>query len=75
MKQLLEVIVRNLVDNPDAVVVTESVENDVTVLQLKVDNDDMGKIIGKQGRIAKNIRTVIKAAAIHENKRVEVKIS
>ena len=75
MKELLEILAKNLVDKPDVVTVNESVDNDGTViLELAVDNDDMGKVIGKQGRIAKAIRTVVKAAAIHEDKRVVVKI-
>ncbi len=75
MKELLEILAKNLVDKPDVVTVNESVDNDGTViLELAVDNDDMGKVIGKQGRIAKAIRTVVKAAAIHEDKKVVVKI-
>lgn len=75
MKELLLVIAKNLVDNPDAVSVVETQDRDVTVLELKVAEEDMGKVIGKQGRIAKAIRTVAKAAAIHEDKKVVVKIS
>lgn len=75
MKELLEILAKNLVDKPDVVTVNESVDDDGTViLELAVDNDDMGKVIGKQGRIAKAIRTVVKAAAIHEDKKVVVKI-
>ena len=74
MKELLEVIAKNLVDNPDMVSVTESTGDRTTVLELKVAPEDMGKIIGKQGRIAKTIRTVVKYAAIHENKKVIVEI-
>ena len=74
MKELVEIIARSLVDHPDAVSVTE-VENDQSiVLELKVASDDMGKVIGKQGRIAKAIRTVIKAAATKEDKRVMLEI-
>ncbi len=74
MKELLETIAKSLVDYPDEVSVNE-VENDSTiVLELKVAKDDMGKVIGKQGRIAKAIRTVVKAAAIKENIRVVVEI-
>ena len=69
MKELLEVIARNLVDNPDDVCVTEVQGERSLVLELKVAPDDMGKVIGKQGRIAKAIRTVVKAAAIHEDNR------
>lgn len=74
MKQLLNVIVENLVDNKDAIKINERQENDVTILELTVSNDDVGKVIGKQGKIAKAIRTVIKSAASYENKKVVVKI-
>ena len=74
MKELLEVIAKNLVDKPEMVSVTENSGDKTTVLELKVAPEDMGKIIGKQGRIAKAIRTVVKYAAIHENKRVIVEI-
>ncbi|NLK88172.1 MAG: KH domain-containing protein [Clostridiaceae bacterium] len=74
MKELLETIARSLVDYPDEVRVNE-VESDKTIiLELSVAKEDMGKVIGKQGRIAKAIRTVIKAAAIKENVRVVVEI-
>ena len=74
MKELVEVIARALVDNPDEVVVTEK-ENgrDITV-ELHVAASDMGKVIGKQGRIAKAIRAVVKAAASKEEKKVIVEI-
>ena len=74
MKELLELIAKNLVDNPAAVVVTETESERGTILELRVAPDDMGKVIGKQGRIAKAIRTVIKAGAIHNDKRVTVEI-
>ena len=74
MKELLNVIVKNLVDNKDAIKINEHVENDVVVLELSVSADDVGKVIGKQGKIAKAIRTVIKSAASYENKKVIVKI-
>ena len=74
MKELLIIIAKNLVDKPDMVSVTETSGDRTTVLELKVAPEDMGKIIGKQGRIAKAIRTVVKYAAIHENKRVIVEI-
>jgi len=74
MKELLEIIARNLVDKPEMVSVTVNSGDRTTVLELKVAPEDMGKIIGKQGRIAKAIRTVVKYAAIHENKRVIVEI-
>ncbi len=74
MSKLVEIIAMALVDNPDQVQVTESKENQTTVVQLKVAEDDMGKVIGKQGRIAKAIRTVVKAAAIKSNMKVVVEI-
>lgn len=74
MKELVEIIARSLVDNPSSVNVTEETEGDTLVEKLNVSPDDMGKVIGKQGRIAKAIRTVVKAAALKENKRVVVEI-
>ena len=74
MKGLLEVIAKSLVDNPDEVVVTEKETEKGLVLELKVAPTDMGKVIGKQGRIAKAIRSVVKAAASRENKQVSVEI-
>ncbi|HJA71469.1 MAG TPA: KH domain-containing protein [Candidatus Lachnoclostridium stercoravium] len=74
MKELVEVIARALVDNPDEVVVTETEKEDTTVIELKVAPSDMGKVIGKQGRIAKAIRSVVKAAASKEEKKVIVDI-
>ena len=74
MKGLLEVIAKSLVDNPDEVVVTEKETEKGLVLELKVPPSDMGKVIGKQGRIAKAIRSVVKAAASRENKQVSVEI-
>ena len=74
MKGLLEVIAKSLVDNPDEVVVTEKETEKGLVLELKVAPADMGKVIGKQGRIAKAIRSVVKAAASRENKQVSVEI-
>ena len=74
MTKLVEIIAKSLVDNPDGVVVTERAERQGTVISLKVDADDMGKVIGKQGRIAKAIRTVVSSAAIREKKKVTVEI-
>ena len=74
MKELLEVIAKSLVDEPDAVSVTQTDREQSVLLELKVAEGDMGKVIGKQGRIAKSIRTVMKAAANRENKRVVVEI-
>ena len=74
MKDLVEVIARNLVDNPDEVVVTEKTEGKNVVIELHVAPSDMGKVIGKQGRIAKAIRAVVKAASSRDNKIVDVEI-
>jgi Predicted RNA-binding protein (contains KH domain) len=75
MKELVEVIAKALVNNPDEVVVIETEEDGETRLDLSVDPSDMGKVIGKQGRIAKAIRTVLKVAASKENKRVTLDIN
>lgn len=74
MKELVEIIAKSLVDYPDKVEVTEKETDKAIVLELKVASDDMGKVIGKQGRIAKSIRTVVKAAATKEDKKVIVEI-
>ncbi|MBP3237570.1 MAG: KH domain-containing protein [Lachnospiraceae bacterium] len=74
MKELVEIIAKSLVVHPEEVTVTEAVNEDEVLIQLKVAQDDMGKIIGKQGRIAKALRTVVKAAATMENKKVTVEI-
>lgn len=74
MKELVEIIAKSLVDKPEDVSVTEVSKEDSIILELRVNSDDMGKVIGKQGRIAKAIRTVVKAAAIKEEKRVVVEI-
>ena len=74
MKELLEILAKSLVDSPDSVKVNEITGEQSIILELKVAPEDMGKVIGKQGRIAKAIRTVVKAAAIKENKRVVVEI-
>ena len=74
MKELVEVIAKSLVDHPEAVVVDEKQEGQQTVLELHVAEDDMGKVIGRQGRIAKALRTVVKAAATRENTTVTVEI-
>ena len=74
MKELVEVIAKALVDNPEEVVVTESMKGEDTLSELKVSPADMGNVIGKQGRIAKAIRSVVKAAASKEDKKVIVEI-
>jgi uncharacterized protein len=74
MSELVEYIAKALVDNPDEVSVNEVEGSQSIIIELKVAQEDMGKVIGKQGRIAKAIRTVVKAAAIKQNKRVVVEI-
>ncbi len=74
VKELVEVIATSLVDHPEEVVVTENETDKAIVVELKVAADDMGKVIGKQGRIAKAIRTVVKAAASKDEKKVIVEI-
>ena len=74
MKELLTIIAKNLVEFPDAVSVEEERKDNSVLLKLRVASEDMGKVIGKQGRIAKAIRTVVKAAAIHNDKKVMVEI-
>ncbi len=74
MKDLIERIVRALVDNPEEVTVTAIEGNQATVLELKVAKEDLGKIIGKQGRTAKSLRTIVGAASGKERKRVVLEI-
>ena len=74
MKELVELLAKSLVDSPDDVIVREKNEDGTIILELSVNKDDMGKVIGKQGRIAKAIRTVVRAAAIKEGKKVVVEI-
>lgn len=74
MGELVKVIAQSLVDHPEEVTVTEVEASQSLIIELRVSPDDMGKVIGKQGRIAKAIRTVVKAAAIKDNKRVVVEI-
>ena len=74
MKELVEVIARALVYNPDEVTVTQTENEKAIILELRVAQSDMGKVIGKQGRIAKAIRSVVKAAASKEDKKVIVEI-
>lgn len=74
MKELVEVIAKSLVDSPDEVVVTQTENEKAIVIELRVAQSDMGKVIGKQGRIAKAIRSVVKAASSKDNKRVDVEI-
>ena len=74
MNDLVEVIAKSLVEHPEEVVVTEKESGKTTVIELKVAQSDMGKVIGKQGRIAKAIRAVVKAAASKSDKKVVVDI-
>ncbi|MDD3114568.1 MAG: KH domain-containing protein [Anaerovibrio sp.] len=74
MKEIVEIIARSLVDNPEQVVVEEKQDEDIVLFELHVAEEDMGKVIGKSGRIAKALRTVVKAAATRENKKVNVEI-
>ena len=75
MKELVEVIAKSLVDHPEEVVVYEKETEHTIILELKVAADDMGKVIGKQGRIAKALRSVVKAAASRGEKKVIVDIA
>ena len=74
MKELLQYMAKNLVDNPDAVTVVEQTDEDGKVLELHVAEGDMGKVIGRQGRIAKEIRTIIKTVAQRTGEKVPVEI-
>ncbi|MBR6676400.1 MAG: KH domain-containing protein [Clostridia bacterium] len=74
MKQILLDITKAIVEDPDSVSVSEKVSGDTVVLELSVAKQDMGRVIGKEGKIAKSIRTVMRAAAAKENKRVIVDI-
>ena len=74
MKELVKVIAVSLVDHPEEVIVTEKETDHSIILELHVAPDDMGKVIGKQGRIAKAIRSVVKAAASREDKKIVVDI-
>ncbi|MCX4268404.1 MAG: KH domain-containing protein [Lachnospiraceae bacterium] len=74
MKELVEIIAKALVDYPDEVVVTETENEKGILLELRVASADMGKVIGKQGRIAKAIRSVVKAAATKDDKKITVEI-
>ena len=74
MKELVSAIAKSLVEHPEAVEVSESESNGTTVIQLRVASDDMGKVIGKSGKIAKAIRSVVKAASVESEKKVIVEI-
>ena len=72
MKDILEVLIKNLVDNPDEVSIAEKTESKAICYEVKVSKNDMGKVIGKQGKMAKAIRSIIKAVATKEHKKVNV---
>ncbi len=74
MEEMLKVLVKDIVDNPDAVSVTTRVEDKTNVLELRVDPADMGKVIGRQGKIAKAIRTLMKAYATKNGTKINVEI-
>tara|TARA_A100001015_G_C14772653_1_gene625883 strand:- start:494 stop:730 length:237 start_codon:yes stop_codon:yes gene_type:complete len=74
MKQLVDMIVTSLVDYPEDVSVNETSGETVTIIEIKVGPDDIGKVIGKEGRIANSIRTIVKASAAKQNKKVNVEI-
>lgn len=72
MKEMLEIMIKNLVEDTNSVEIAEKLEGNVTTFEVKVAGNDMGKVIGKQGRIAKSIRTVAKAIATKENKKINI---
>jgi len=74
MKELVETIAKALVDHPDEVRVTETEDEETVTLALSVHGSDMGKVIGKQGRVAKSIRSVVNAAGQHQKKRIRLDI-
>ncbi|MDD2212415.1 MAG: KH domain-containing protein [Clostridia bacterium] len=74
MEELVKILAEALVDNPEEVQVLRRDEEDKAIIELRVAPEDMGKVIGKQGRIARAIRTVVRAAATHENKKVIIDI-
>lgn len=74
MKDLVELLTKALVDNPEDVDIKETIGESIIILEIKVGQDDVGKVIGKEGRIANAIRTVVKAAAAKQGKKVTVEI-
>jgi predicted RNA-binding protein YlqC (UPF0109 family) len=74
MKELVQYLARQLVSQPDAVIVTESARDDTAVFELKVAKEDLGRVIGRQGRTAKSIRTLLNAAASKTNRKVRLEI-
>jgi len=74
MKELVELITKSLVDTPEEVIIKETTGESIIILEIKVGPDDVGKVIGKEGRIANAIRTIVKAAAAKQGKKVTVEI-
>ena len=74
MKDLVEMMARNLVDSPEEVRVNETAGDSIIILEINVSQDDIGKVIGKEGRIANAIRTIVKASAAKQDKKVTVEI-
>ena len=74
MEELVTYLARSLVDNPDEVSVTRAERDGATVLELRVAQDDVGKVIGRQGRIARALRTIVRASGAHQNERVQLEI-
>jgi predicted RNA-binding protein YlqC (UPF0109 family) len=74
MKELVQYLAKSLVNNPDAIEISESDNDGATVIELKVAKEDLGRIIGRQGRTAKSIRTLLNAAASRDNRRVALEI-
>lgn len=74
MKELIELIIKGIVDNPDKIEINQVVGEKTLIFEVKVDPDDIGKVIGRQGRNIKSIRTIINAAAQKDNKRVIIEI-
>ncbi len=72
MKEILEILIKGLVEHKDEVIITEKNEERSTIFEVKVNDSDMGKVIGKQGKIAKSIRTVMKSIAAKEHKKVSI---
>ena len=72
MKEILEVVIKNLVEEPNAVSIEEVSNEKETILKVKVSEKDMGRVIGKQGRMAKSIRTVMKAVAVKKNEKISI---
>ena len=72
MKELLEITIKGLVDNKQTVSIEEKIANDIITYQVNVDKNDMGQVIGKQGKMAKSIRTVMKSVASKERKKINV---